>query len=142
MVEFLPKGKNRILSGASATRSTCFIIFYLLSFILIKTALPAKQCRFSALWPSRRCGPDLAGSWGRGCPAGRRRRPACDDLLGRIAGAQVFKALVAVPLGEAAAVTGQQQRQMVKLRGAQAQLAVKPELARVLDKRSLPRTTS
>ena len=42
----------------------------------------------------------------------------------------MFKALVAVPLGEAAAVTGQQQRQMVKLRGAQAQLAVKPELAR------------
>ena len=26
---FLPEGKNRILSGASATRSTCFIIFYL-----------------------------------------------------------------------------------------------------------------
>ena len=51
-----------------------------------------------------------------------------DDLLRRIAAPQVFEALVAVPLGQAAALLVQQQRTVGKGRGRQAQQPVQVDL--------------
>ena len=87
-----------LFSGAKATRSTCFIIFYLLSFILLKQIFRQNDVAFWDLGPIEGAGLGRGRCWGGGGLQAAGEGQLADDLLGGVFRTQVLETLVAVAL--------------------------------------------